>query len=81
MPESEENFETLQLVAECHSMNKIKGWSRPVVLEKMQKSEENFETLQLAAECHSMNKNHSLMKTSSSWEKCIKVMKIWKLCN
>ena len=38
---------------------------------------ENFETLQLAAECHRMNKNQSWMKTSSSSEKCKKVMKFW----
>ena len=59
-----ENFETLQLAAEWHSINKNQSLIkiRPVVPEKNAKSEENFETLQLAAECHSMNKNQSLIK-------------------
>ena len=43
----------------------------------MQKSEENLETLQVTAECHSINKNQSLMKTSSSSEKCKNVRKFW----
>ena len=62
---------------------KINVWWRPVVLQKNAKKWKNFETLQLAAECHSINKNQSLIKinTSSSWEKCKKVKKIWKLYN
>ena len=61
---SEENFETLQLAAEYHSMNKNQSLIkiRPVVPEKNAKKWENFETLQLAAECHSINKNQSLIK-------------------
>ena len=43
----------------------------------LQKSEKICETLQLAAECHSINKNQSLMKISSSSEKCKKVRKFW----
>ena len=120
MQKSEENFETLQLVAECHSMNRNKSLikRRPVVPEKNTKNWEIFETLQVVAEYHSMNKNQSLIKirpvvpqknakklrnfrnfaiscrlpwheqklkfdqdkTSSSSEKCKKVMKILKLC-
>ena len=64
MQKSEENCETLQLTAECHSRNKNQSLIkiRPVVPEKNAKSEENFETLQLAVECHSRNKNQSLIK-------------------
>ena len=51
------------------------------MLQKMQKKWENFETLQLAVEYHSINKNQRFDQdqTSSSWEKCKKVKKIWKL--
>ena len=58
------NFETLQLAAEWHSINKNKSLIKikPIVPEKNAKSEENFETLQLAVECHSINKNKSLIK-------------------
>ena len=56
-----ENFETLQLAAECHSINKNQRFIKikPVVPKKNAK---NWETLQLAAEYHSMNKNQSLIK-------------------
>ena len=55
------NFETLQLAAECHSINKNQRFIKikPVVPKNNAK---NWETLQLAAECHSMNKNQCLMK-------------------
>ena len=70
------NFETLQLAAEWHSINKNERFIKikPVVPKNNAK---NWETLQLAAECHSMNKNQCLMKTSSSSEKCKKVRKFW----
>ena len=53
-----ENFETLHLVAECHSINKNQSLIkiRPVVPEKSAKNWEICETLQLAAECHSIKK-------------------------
>ena len=64
MQKSEGNLETLQVAAECHSMNKNQSLIkiRPVVPEKNAKKWENFETLQLVAQCHSMNKNQSLIK-------------------
>ena len=64
MQKSEENFETLQLAAECYDINKNQSFIKikPVVPEKNAKSEENLETLELAAEWHSMNKNQSLIK-------------------
>ena len=59
MQKSEEHFETLQLVAEYHGLNKNQTLIkiRPVVPVKNATKWETFETLQLAAECHSMNKN------------------------
>ena len=59
-----ENYETLQLAAEWHSINKNQSLIKikPVVPEKNAKSEENLETLELATEWHSMNKNQSLIK-------------------
>ena len=59
-----ENFKTLQLTVECHSMNKKQSLikMRPVVPEKNAKSEENLETLQVAAECHSINKIERFIK-------------------
>ena len=75
-----ENLETLQVTAECHSMNKNQSLIkiRPVVPEKNAKNWENFETLQLVAECHSINKNQSLIKikpvvpgkNAKNWENC-----------
>ena len=64
MQKSEGNLETLQVAAECHSMNKNQSLIkiRPVVPEKNAKKWENFETLQLVAQCHSMNKNQRLIK-------------------
>ena len=49
------NFETLQLAAEYHSINKNQSLIKintSSSWEKCKKSEENLETLQLAAECH-----------------------------
>ena len=66
MQKCEENFETLQLTAECHSMKKKSCWWRPVVLQKNAKKWENFETLQLAAECHSINKNQKIYQDQTS---------------
>ena len=63
---SKKIWETLQLAAECHSINKNQSLIKikPVVPEKNAKNWENFETLQLAAECHSMNKNQSLSRSN-----------------
>ena len=78
-----ENFETLQIAAECHSINRNQSLIkiRPVVPKKNAKNWEICKTLQLAAECHSLNKNQCLMKTSSSSEKCKKVRKFWNFTN
>ena len=64
MQKSEGNLETLQVAAECHSMNKNQSLIkiRPVVPQKNAKKWENFETLQLAAECHNINKNQRFIK-------------------
>ena len=61
MQKSEENLETLQVAAECHSINKIERFIKikPIVPKNNAK---NWDTLQLAAEYHSMNKNQSLIK-------------------
>ena len=75
-----ENFESLQLAAECHSMNKNQSFTkiRPEVPKKMPKSEKICETLQLAAECHSMNKNKSLIKIKPVVPG--KIAKNWEIC-
>ena len=64
MQKSEGNLETLQVAAQCHSMNKNQSLIkiRLVVPEKNAKNWENCETLQLVAQCHSMNKNQRLIK-------------------
>ena len=71
-----ENFETLQLAPECHSINKNQSLIKikSVVPMKNAKNSEICETLQLAAECHSINKNQSLIKIKSvvhrqKWQK------------
>ena len=79
-----ENFETLQLAAEWHSINKNKSLIKitPIVPENMQKSEENLETF--ASGCrmpqHKQKSKFDQDETSCSWEKFQKVKKIWKHC-
>ena len=73
-----ENFETLQLAAEWHSINKIQRFIK-IKPEVPKNNAKNWETLQLAAEWHhSMNKNQSLIKikpvvpekNAKNWEIC-----------
>ena len=81
---SEQNFETLQLTAECLGINKNQSLIkiRTVVPEKNAKNWETFKTLQILAECHSINKNQSLIKIKPVVpEKNVKVNKILKLYN
>ena len=75
-----ENFETLQLAVEWHSMNKNQRFIKIKPVDPMSNAK-NWETLQLAAVCHSMNKNQCLMKTSSSSEKCKKVTKFGNIAS
>ena len=76
-----ENFESLQLAAECQSMNKNQSFIkiRPEVPKKMPKSENICETLQLAAEYHSIKQKSKFDQdqTSSTWENCQKLRNLW----
>ena len=62
------NLETLQVAAECYSMNKNQSLIKikPVVPGKNVRNWENCETLQLAAEWHSINKNQRLDQDQTS---------------
>ena len=77
MPKTWEICETLQLAAECHSINKNQSLIkiRPVVPEKNAKNWENFETLQLAAEWlqHEQKSKIYQDETSRSYEQCKKL--------
>ena len=77
MPQREQKSKFHQDKTRSYWENQSLIKMKAVVPEKNAKNWENFETLQLAAECQSMNKNQCLMKTSSSSEKCKKVMKFW----
>ena len=87
MQKDEEDFETLQLAAECHSMNKNQSLIkiRPVVPQKKCKKKLrnflNFPPSGCRVPQHEQKSKFDQDKTSSSSEKCKKVKKILKLCN
>ena len=62
MQKSEGNLETLQVAAECHSMNKNQCLMKTSSSSEKCKKVRKFETLQLAAECHNINKNQRFIK-------------------
>ena len=78
MQKSEGNLGTLQVAAECHSMNKNQCLMKTSSSSENAKKWENFETLQLAAECQSMNKNQSFIKIRPEVPK--KMPKSEKIC-
>ena len=76
-----ENFETLQLAAECQSINKNQSLIKikPVVPEKYAKKWRKFENI--ASDCrvlhHTQKSKFDQDVTSSSWEKCQKLRNLW----
>ena len=71
-----ENFETLQLAAECQSINKNQSLikNKPVVPEKYSKKWWKFGNI-ASAECHIINKNQCLIKI-----KPVVPGKTWEIC-
>ena len=75
-----ENFENLQLAAECHSINKNQSLMKikPVVPEKNAKKWRKFGNI--ASGCrvpqHKQKSKFDQDETSSSWEKC----QNWEIC-
>ena len=77
------NFWNLQLAAEWDSINKSQSLIKitPIVPEKYAKKWRKFQNFTIGCRVlwHKQKSKFDQDQTSSSWEKCQKVKKIWKL--